>query len=446
MSERRIRSPFRGRARRRRTGSGPSGRPVDWADVVAEAPLRPISVGAADGSTTYIGRAPVFDRRLDVCGYHLVVDRLDDAGRAAGDAPRQLLTRALLEVGLDSLIGGRSGFVEVTVDLLAEGLHRALPAHRMFIEVTGPVEAGAEEVLRTVRDEGYPLIIGSLESCAEPDRVLPIATGLRVDVRTGDLDAAAEALAAHNPRGRLLATGLADSADVEPCRAAGATWLRGDVLRPAERIDEPTVPANRLAVLQLLSELERPDVDIDDIDALIAIDLGMSYKVLRMANSSYLALERRVERTRDAVVYLGIDTVRAVAALLALSEATDHPPEIVHQSLLRARHCEEILQLTHPSAAHAGFTTGLFSSLDLLLGLSVDQVLHRIPVSDEISHALRSRQGLLGRTLDVVIAYERHDLERLARGTIEPATVVSGYRNALAWVARITKGLEPAPA
>ncbi|QGG94665.1 EAL and HDOD domain-containing protein [Actinomarinicola tropica] len=443
MSDRRPRTRFRSRSRRRVAEEAPA--TPDWTDVVAEAPLHPITVGDAGGGTTYIGRAPVFDRRLDVCGYHLIVDRLDDDGHAAGDASRQLLTRALLEVGLDSLIGGRTGFVEVTVDLLAEGLHHALPAHRMMIEVAGRIDAAGEEVLRAVRDEGYPLIVGSLAACERPDRVLPIAGGLRADVRVGELEAASEALARHNPRGKLLVTGLAHSAEVEPCRAAGATWLRGDVLRPVERIDEPTVPANRVAVLQLLAELERPDVEVDDIDALISIDLGMSYKVLRMANSSYLALERRVERTRDAVVYLGIDTVRAVAALLALSEATDHPPEIVHQSLLRARHCEEILLLTHPSAAHAGFTTGLFSALDLLLGLSVEQVLHRIPVSDEIAEALRSRQGVIGRTLDVVIAYERHDLDRLARGRIEPATVVSGYRNALAWVSRITRGLEPAP-
>src|SRR5690606_35438734 len=221
----------------------------------------------------------------------------------------------------------------------------------------------------------------------------------------------------------------------------GATWLRGEVLRPTEVIDEPTVPASRVAVLELLAELERPDVDIDDIDRLVSIDLGMSYKVLRMANSSYLALERRVERTRDAVIYLGIDTVRAVAALLALSDASDHTPEIVQMSLLRAKHCEEIAKATNPHLTHAAFTTGLFSGLDLLLGLSVDQVLDRIPVSDEIGEALRDRAGRLGQILSIVTAYERHDLDYLARSDIEPGTVVIAYRHALNWMGRIAKGL-----
>lgn len=420
-------------------------RETPWNPPTSE-PIAPLA--AAPGGVTYIGRAPVFDRRLDVVGFQLLVDSIEpiepDRDAAEGDrapAPRRVLTRALLEVGLDSLIGSRTGFVEVDLDVLDDGLHRALPQHRMVLELSGPIDREGEVLLRQVREDGYTVLVDSIDGCERPGDVLQIAAGARVDLSSGDLDSVAAQLARWNPRAKLLVTGLTSSDDVEPCRDRAASWLRGEVLRPVEVIDEPTVPASRIAVLELLAELERPDVDIDDIDRLVSIDLGMSYKVLRMANSSYLALERRVERTRDAVIYLGIDTVRAVAALLALSEATDHPPEIVHISLLRAKHCEEIAKVTNPALAHAAFTTGLFSGLDLLLGLSVDQVLDRIPVSDEIAEALRSRGGRLGRILSIVTAYERHDLSALAKADIEPGTVVIAYRHALNWAGRITKSL-----
>jgi EAL and modified HD-GYP domain-containing signal transduction protein len=412
-----------------------------WTAPAGE-PLTPMS--HHPGGVTYIGRAPVFDRRLDVAGFHLIVDQMDAAPEA--DAPdgvvsRQVLTRALLEVGLDSLIGARTGFVEVTLDMLDDGLHRALPGHRMALEVRGDVDDDAVELLRSVREAGYTLLVSDLLATSRPSEILQVAGGARIDLGSGALDEVSELRSRVAPRSKLLVCDLQSSDDVDPCRQAGATWMRGEVLRPTETIDEPTVPANRLAVLELLAELERPEVGIDDIDRLVSMDLGMSYKVLRMANSSYLALERRVERTRDAVVYLGIDTVRAVAALLALSEATDHPPEIVHISLVRAKHCEEIAKATSPHLAHAAFTTGLFSGLDLLLGLSVHQVLDRIPVSDEIAGALRDRSGRLGTILSTVMAYERHDLDALARSTLEPATIVLAYRHALTWVGRITRNL-----
>ncbi|MGY6499351.1 MAG: EAL and HDOD domain-containing protein [Acidimicrobiales bacterium] len=408
-----------------------------------------IDLGSQHGPTTYIGRLPVFDRRLDVVGFHLLIDEYDghlpSGPVGSTDRSRRLLTRALLEVGLDSLIGGRLGFVEIPVPLLAEGTHLALPPHRIIVEVPGTIDADGLDVLHQARKDGYRLVVGSLDDCDDPEAAARHTLGVRLDHRHTDFAADAEQVLAWNPRSQILADHLGGDADVETSRRAGAAWVRGDVLRPTEQIDEPTVPLHRVAVLELLAALEQPDVDVDEIDALVSTDVGMSYKLLRMANSSFLALERRVERTRDAIVYLGLDTVRAVAALLSLSEASDHPPEIVHLSLIRARHCEELLRRDSPLLAHAGFTTGMFSSLDVLLGLSVEQILHRIPVADHIADALRSREGRLGWALDVVLAYEAGDLVRLSQLKAEPAATVLSYRHALAWMNRIERGLD-APA
>lgn len=415
-----------------------------WHDHLGDA-----DAAAQHGPTTYIGRLPVFDRRLDVVGFHLLIDEYDGTVPSgpfgSTERSRRLLTRALLEVGLDSLIGGRLGFVEIPVPLLAEGTHLALPPHRIIVEVPGTVDAHGHEVLHQARKDGYRLVIGSLDECQDPEAAVRHTLGTRLDQRSPTFRNTAEQVLAWNHRSQILADHLTGDTGVEESRTAGAAWMRGDVLRPTEQIDEPTVPLHRIAVLDLLAALEQPDVDVDEIDALVSTDVGMSYKLLRMANSSFLALERRVERTRDAIVYLGLDTVRAVAALLSLSEASDHPPEIVHLSLIRARHCEELLRRDSPQLAHAGFTTGMFASLDVLLGLSVEQILHRIPVADHIADALRSREGRLGWALDVVLAYEAGDLATLSRMKAEPAATVLSYRHALAWMHRISRGLD-APA
>jgi c-di-GMP phosphodiesterase len=418
---------------------------------LADAPPVPVDVASPTGTVTYVGRAPVFDRRLDVAGYHLLVDELGH-GRPAVDDPaadaersRRLLTRVLLEVGLDSLIGGKDGFLDVPIEVLADGLHVALPPHRMVLEVSGQIDDDALAVLRSVRHEGYRVVVGSLEACSHPAEAVRLTAGVRLDATIPYAEELVRQIHQWNPRSQVLVDGLTGGDETEAWRQLGATWLRGDVLRPAEQVDEPTVPLHRLAVLQLLAELERPDVDFDDIDELVSTDLGMSYKLLRMANSSYLALERRVERTRDAIVYLGIDTVRAAAALLTLSDVSDRPPEIVHISLVRARHCQEMATATHPALANAAFTTGLFSSLDTLLGMSIEQVLMRIPVADHISAALRDRSGELGHILDVAMAYEDGDLDRLHQLRADPTTTVFAYRHALRWMANLHRGLYGTP-
>lgn len=405
-------------------------------------------VAAPSGAVTYVGRVPVFDRRLDVAGYQLLIDELTDAPREGERDPersKQLLTRVLLEVGLDSLIGGKLGFLDIPIELLADGVHLALPPHRMILEVSGQIDDEGVEILREVRHEGYRVVAAAIEDSANPAEVVKVTAGVRLRADALDAEEFVDQVQQWNPRASILVDSLAGNEETDRWRQIGATWLRGDVLRPAEQVDEPTVPLNRLAVLQLLSELERPDVDFDDIDELVSTDLGMSYKLLRMANSSYLALERRVERTRDAIVYLGIDTIRAAAALLTLSEVTDHPPEMVQISLVRARHCQEMAEDLHPDLAHAAFTTGLFSSLDLLLGLSIDQVLHRLPVADHISAALADRHGTLGWLLDIAIAYEAGDLNQLHALGADPTVTVFSYRKALRWMAEVHRGLYGTP-
>lgn len=389
-------------------------------------------------SATYIGRAPVFDRHMEVLGFQLLIDTI---GQDPVDRPRFLLTRVLLEIGLDSLIGGRTGFVKLPIESLRDGIHHALPPERMMIEVSGTISRYDEDVLRNARDDGYRMLAANIEQVERPDHVVQIVDGASLTFEEDRCEELIDKIIGWNSRAKVLVTGLREPSDVEPTKLAGATWMQGDILRPAERIDEPTILANRLAVLQLLGELERSDITIDDIDRLVSVDVGLSYKMLRMANSSYLALERRVERTRDAIVYLGLDTVRSVAALLSLSEATDHSPEVVKISLLRACHAKELFKLTNPALAHAAFTTGLFSNLDLLLGLSINQVLDRIPVSDAIAEALRCETGRLGEGLTVVKAYEMKDLDTLARSNFDPVAIVRAYRDALTWMSRIEKGL-----
>ena len=93
------------------------------------------TVANADGAgTTYIGRAPVFDRRLDVAGYQLIVDRLGDEAPNSVDASRELLTRALLEgedgrPGLNSLVTVKHNVSKAwaNIDVLLKQRHDEIP-------------------------------------------------------------------------------------------------------------------------------------------------------------------------------------------------------------------------------------------------------------------------------------------------------------------------------
>jgi HD-like signal output (HDOD) protein len=78
--------------------------------------------------------------------------------------------------------------------------------------------------------------------------------------------------------------------------AAGATAL-------------PSAPGIYMALMRAIAD---PSTGPDDIAALIERDTAMTAKLLQLANSAFFGIGRTVNRVRDAVVYLGSDTIKAL--------------------------------------------------------------------------------------------------------------------------------------
>lgn len=68
--------------------------------------------------------------------------------------------------------------------------------------------------------------------------------------------------------------------------------------------------------LQVVDELQSTDASLDRVGEVIARDVGMSAQVLKLVNSAFFGLRRRVANASDAVNYLGIDTIKALVLSL----------------------------------------------------------------------------------------------------------------------------------
>jgi putative nucleotidyltransferase with HDIG domain len=72
----------------------------------------------------------------------------------------------------------------------------------------------------------------------------------------------------------------------------------------------PSIPA---VYLQILDTLQTPDCDIQHIGELVATDPGLTAKLLQLSNSAFLGFAREVSSAEEAVMLLGIGTVRSLA-------------------------------------------------------------------------------------------------------------------------------------
>ena len=76
------------------------------------------------------------------------------------------------------------------------------------------------------------------------------------------------------------------------------------------------LPSLPVIYLQVVEELQSADASLARVGEIIAQDVGMSAQVLKLVNSAFFGLRRRVANASDAVTYLGLDTIKALVLSL----------------------------------------------------------------------------------------------------------------------------------
>ena len=179
------------------------------------------------------------------------------------------------------------------------------------------------------------------------------------------------------------------------------------------------MPGHKLSYVQMLKELHRPDLDLEQLESVIKRDVSLSYKLLRYINSAFFSLRVEIRSVRHALAMLGEDEFRRWGTLLLLSDlGADKPMQLLFDSVLTAR----FMEILAPSMGlrERGqdlFLAGMFSRVDALMDQPLVAVLADIPLAQEVKSALVDGSGPLSGPLALCRAYERgqwQDLTRLA--------------------------------
>jgi HD-like signal output (HDOD) protein len=137
----------------------------------------------------------------------------------------------------------------------------------------------------------------------------------------------------------------------------------------------PSVPR---VCAQLTELLASGNAGAADAALVIEKDIAMAAKVLQLANSAYFGRRSPVSRVSDAVAYLGLDALRALALHAAAFQEFQVDPPIPGFDLDELhRHCTSVARLAAALAAETGagtqaFTAGLLHDVGLLVMASQD--------------------------------------------------------------------------
>jgi len=213
-------------------------------------------------------------------------------------------------------------------------------------------------------------------------------------------------------RSAIALTAVKTRQDLEWALANNAALVSTEFLLTRAR--EPMKPdMRRLHLLQLLS-LVTQDADTRELEEIFRQEPKLSYSLLRLVNSAAMGLRTPVTSYAQAISLLGRRQLQRWLQLLVYADPDniDGPNPLLQWAAMRGRLMELAFQQIKPPPELAiepdsAFMTGIFSLLDVLLNLSMDDILAQLPVATPVKLALTERAGPLGELLRAVESGER---------------------------------------
>ncbi len=370
----------------------------------------------------FIARQPIFDRQQQVYGYELLfrsgwdnVFRHHDLDQASA----QVIANSLLVMGFETIASGRMSFVNCTRDALVKQYASILPSRTTVIELLEHVEAD-DEVLaacRALKAAGYTLALDDfvLRDAVEP--LLALADIVKVDVLATSVDEQRALFDRCGGKIAMLAEKVETREEFDRGLAMGYRYFQGYFFSRPLVLNGRDIPTNKLVVLELLREINRPDVDYSKLERILQREVSFSYKLLRYINSAAFACGSQIGSLKQAMAVLGEGEVKKIASLIALANmGHDKPGELLVTAVVRGRFGEVLapkLALADRSADL--FLMGLFSVIDALMDRPLPDLLNSVPLADEIKQALLGHTSRFHSVHQLITAYERGDWNEVAR-------------------------------
>ncbi|MFP4146822.1 MAG: EAL and HDOD domain-containing protein [Halorhodospira sp.] len=388
-----------------------------------------------------IARQPIYDRDLNVCGYELLYRQGDatSANHVNDDAATaSVMDNALTSFGLEQITGGKPAYINLTRRFFMHDLLIPFQKDQVVLELLEDIEPDDELIaaLRRLSKRGFHIALDDyMLNTDERHRLFPYCDMIKVDV----LNMSYREVVAHTKQlirpgaPSLLAEKVETQEMMDLCRKAGFSYFQGFFLSRPTTLSSQSLSSRRLPLLQLVAALHKPELNIKEVETIIARDLSLTYKLLRYLSSPVFAA-RNINSVRSAILYLGSREIAHWAVLLAMAAEDDQPAERIRSLLIRAYICEQLTRHRYGgSDAEASFTIGLFSGLDAVFDAPIEQICEQLPLNDESEQALIHATGPYGSVLAATIAQEQADWERLARLEIPPRQLNHFYLEAVRW-------------
>ena len=236
----------------------------------------------------------------------------------------------------------------------------------------------------------------------------------------------------------LCAENLHSKEEFDEARESGFFKIfEGTFFRVPINTGDTEVTPIKINYMKLMTVINQPDFNLQDVANVVGQDPALSIELLKIANK--LTVNSNIRSIAQATALLGQKEIRRwLNTTLFNGLAAGKPNEITRLSLVRARFAENLAPVfDYAMRKDELFLMGLFSLLNLILDMPMEQALEQVGVSAEIKKALVDDDGIFSPQLEFLLSYEAGNWQEVSRlmvlHDIEMHDVYDAYVEALKW-------------
>lgn len=393
--------------------------------------------------TKYLVRAPLLDPRQNVLGYKLGWQKRGTTNAPSSEAD---LRQLLAFVGEHS--SGRLGllYVDTLPALLSdEALKAVSPATTVLVLKQADLqEAEQVSLAGSLIERGFGIALqnADLARLASNPALLDVVTQVEVASDHPDLAAISRLSQISESSFSVIVGQFREWREFDACAALGLSGFFPNLCLAARASNTSGELGPQTALILRLMKMVQDNADVRELEKVLKHDATISYKLFRYINSAGFGIEVEIESLRLAVAMLGYRPLfRWLSLLLATTSSTGFSPALMQAAIVRGHFAELLGRGSLPkSEAENLFFVGMFSLLDRLLGIPMEEVLSMILLPEAVVQALLAREGVYGPFLALVEACEQEGGSAAQHAEalfMTAADVNRAHVSALAWAQNI---------
>lgn len=358
----------------------------------------------------FIVRQPVFDNKLDVHSYELIYNKKMKNGLTSTTDSAGLISNIFNNMELASLVGKKEALITFSGDMLSMKIPLLFPSSRILINVAdfNDVDEQTLEAIKSLKENNYKFVLDCFSFSEKEIENLTLFDIVKIKFNLFEIGMQRNFILKNKNKVSFLADGIESRDEFLAAKKLGYRYLQGTFFCKPVKIKGKEIESIQSNYLSMLSEINKTNPSFDKLEEIAKRDLGISYKMLKTANSIYYGSRHKIESIKQAMIRIGINEIKRWVYLMIMRNPTNvENNELVKNCLVRGKFMELLSGYCIFEVDQSDcFIAGILSSIDVILNKEMEIVLKELLLPEKVNEALLGTENNVRKLLDYVIMYE----------------------------------------